>query len=78
MALSPPSAIAAQIVADIKALTPGAGAPITDAILTQIWTKVVTRIYTDLQSNAQVAPGTFMSPPGVSGGPVSGDGGPIL
>lgn len=74
MPLSPPATIGAQIAGDIAGLVPAAGTPITPTIIEAMWTAAVTRIYADLQSNAEVAPGTFTN----GGGPVGGTGGPII
>lgn len=74
MPLRPPATIAQEILDDIDAIGVVPGTPVTDAQRKAIWVAVVTRIYTDLQSNAQVAAGSFSN----SGGPVTGEGGPIV
>jgi hypothetical protein len=77
MPLTDPATIAAAIVTDINALSVAGGTEVTDDQLIKVWTAVVKNIYNDLKANAMVAPGSFVSPPGVSGGPISGLGGPL-
>lgn len=74
--MSSPATIATQIVNAIEAISIP-NVPITHAKKIEIWTAVVTQIYTDLQSNAIVAVGTFAVPSGPSAGPIVGQGGPL-
>ena len=77
MPLSSPSAIGTEINSAINAIGIVGGTPITEEQKIQIWTIVVEKIYTDLQTNASVAPGSFVVPSGPSAGPIAGLGGPI-
>ena len=76
MALNP-NPVGSAIAAYIQANKPSPGTPVTDAQLTSLWEGIMTIIYNDLKANAQVAPGSFVSPPGTSCGPISGLGGPL-
>lgn len=74
MPLSSPGTIGGEIATAIQGIGVAPGTPVTGAQLTQVWTIVVQKLYTDLQSNAGVAPGTFNIP---SIGTVVGTGGPL-
>lgn len=76
MPMSPAATIAAQIKSDIDAIGIVAGTAVTGAQITQALQAIVQRIYTDLQTNAQVNAGAFAV--AAAPGPVTGEGGPLV
>lgn len=65
----------AAIAAYVKRQAPGPGMPVTATQLVTLWQGIMSIIYTDLETNAEVLPGSFIAPSG--GGPISGIGGPL-
>lgn len=79
MALNP-SPVGDAIATLIQSMAPAPGAAVSPAQLKTMWEGIVAIIYTDLQSNLGVSPGTFQVtvPPGGGTVPVTGLGGPAL
>jgi len=81
MPLTPPAAYGTQMQAALKQAATDAGieagSEVTDAQLAKLFEAMATVNNASL-AGAEVAPGTFVAPPGMAGGPVTGIGGGIV
>ena len=73
-----PTPVGDAIAALIQASAPTPGTPVTEDQLKTLWEGIIGIIYTDLKTNLQIEPGSFVVPSGPSAGPISGIGGPAL
>ena len=64
------------MAAAVAAVSIPTSSAITSSTLQQIWQGIAAANISEL-AKALVAPGAFLSPPGVTGGPILGIGGPV-
>ena len=63
--------------AAVKATTGYVPTAPADAKGKAVWEAICNAIVAHIAANAEVAPGTFIAPGGLGGGPVTGIGGPV-
>jgi len=74
-----PIPVGDSIAAFVKANAPAPGTPVSDSQLKMLWEGIMNIIYSDLQANMGVNPGSFVVAGVMPGGatvPVTGVGGP--
>lgn len=76
MALDSATIWGKDIADAIKAIGIAPGTPVNDSQLEAVWAAVKGEDLTQL-GQGDVAPGSFVAPPGTGGGPVTGTGGPV-